>query len=96
MVHKIENGGNYGWSILGEGFHPFNPKRRHLDRADAAAKVQPPIVEYPHAPTRDRHDAGLSITGGFRCTAARKSPHLAGVYGVYGDYDSGWIWGLRL
>ncbi len=57
MVHKIENGGNYGWSIR-EGFHPFQPQRRQ--RPDAAAKIQPPIVEYPHAPTADRPDAGLS------------------------------------
>ena len=56
MVHQIENGGNYGWSIR-EGFHPFQPQRRQ--RPDAAAKIQPPIVEYPHAPTarppRQRH-----------------------------------------
>ena len=90
MVHKIENGGNYGWSIR-EGFHPFQPQRRQ--RPDAAAKVQPPIVEYPHAPSADRPDAGLSITGGF-VYRGKKVPALTGVY-VYGDYDSGRIWGLR-
>jgi glucose/arabinose dehydrogenase len=90
MVHKIENGGNYGWSIR-EGFHPFQPQRRQ--RPDAAAKVQPPIVEYPHAPSADRPDAGLSITGGF-VYRGKRIPALAGVY-VYGDYDSGRIWGLR-
>ena len=62
MVHRIENGGNYGWSIK-EAFHPFQPQRRQ--RPDAAAKIQPPIVEYPHAPTADRPDSGLSITGGY-------------------------------
>ena len=90
MVHRIENGGNYGWSIK-EGFHAFQPQRRQ--RPDAAAKIQPPIVEYPHAPTRDRHDAGLSITGGY-VYRGKKLPALAGVY-VYGDFDSGRIWGLR-
>jgi glucose/arabinose dehydrogenase len=90
MVHRIENGGNYGWSIR-EAFHPFQPQRRQ--RPDAAAKVQPPIVEYPHAPTADRPDSGLSITGGF-VYRGKKIPGLAGVY-VYGDYDSGRIWGLR-
>ena len=90
MVHRIENGGNYGWSIR-EGFHPFQPQRRQ--RPDAAAKVQPPIVEYPHAPTADRPDSGLSITGGF-VYRGKKIPALTGVY-VYGDYDSGRIWGLR-
>ena len=90
MVHKIENGGNYGWSIR-EGFHPFQPQRRQ--RPDAASKIQPPIVEYPHAPTNDRQDSGLSITGGY-VYRGKKLPALAGVY-VYGDFDSGRIWGLR-
>ncbi len=90
MVHRIENGGNYGWSIR-EGFHAFQPQRRQ--RPDAAAKIQPPIVEYPHAPTAARPDSGLSITGGF-VYRGKKIPALAGVY-VYGDYDSGRIWGLR-
>jgi glucose/arabinose dehydrogenase len=90
MVHRIENGGNYGWSIR-EGFHPFQPQRRQ--RPDAAAKVQPPIVEYPHAPSANRPDSGLSITGGF-VYRGKKVPALTGVY-VYGDYESGRIWGLR-
>jgi glucose/arabinose dehydrogenase len=90
MVHKIENGGNYGWSIR-EAFHPFQPQRRQ--RQDAAAKIQPPIVEYPHAPSADRPDSGLSITGGF-VYRGKRIPALTGVY-VYGDYDSGRIWGLR-
>jgi len=90
MVHLIENGGNYGWSIK-EGFHPFQPYRRQ--RPDSAAKIQPPIVEYPHAPTRDRQDIGLSITGGY-VYRGKKIPQLVGVY-VYGDFESGRIWGLR-
>ncbi|MFI5457132.1 MAG: PQQ-dependent sugar dehydrogenase [Isosphaerales bacterium] len=90
MVHLIKNGGNYGWSIK-EGFHPFQPQRRQ--RPDSAGRIQPPIVEYPHAPTGDRHDSGLSITGGY-VYRGKKLPALAGVY-VYGDFDSGRIWGLR-
>ena len=90
MVHLIENGGNYGWSIR-EGFHPFQPQRRQ--RPDAATVIQPPIVEYPHAPTRDRRDSGLSITGGY-VYRGKKIPELVGIY-VYGDYESGRIWGLR-
>ena len=90
MVHRIENGGNYGWSIK-EAFHPFQPQRRQ--RPDSASKIAPPIVEYPHAPTRDRPDSGLSITGGY-VYRGKKLPALAGVY-VYGDFDSGRIWGLR-
>ena len=90
MVHRIENGGNYGWSIR-EGFHAFQPQRRQ--RPDRAAKIRPPIVEYPHGPTAGRKDHGLSITGGY-VYRGKRLPELAGVY-VYGDYDSGRIWGLR-
>ena len=73
------------------GFPCISPQRRQ--RSDAASKIQPPIVEYPHAPTADRPDSGLSITGGF-VYRGKKLPSLDGVY-VYGDYDSGRIWGLR-
>ncbi len=90
MVHRIENGGNYGWSIR-EAFHPFQPHRRQ--RPDPASPIRPPIVEYPHSPTPDRPDSGLSITGGY-VYRGKKLPELVGVY-VYGDYDSGRIWGLR-
>ena len=90
MVHRIENGGNYGWSIR-EGFHAFQPQRRQ--RPDRAARIRPPIVEYPHGPTSDRKDHGLSITGGY-VYRGKRLPELAGIY-VYGDYDSGRIWGLR-
>jgi glucose/arabinose dehydrogenase len=90
MVHRIENGGNYGWSIK-EAFHPFQPQRRQ--RPDPASPIQPPIVEYPHAPSRERPDSGLSITGGY-VYRGKKIPELVGVY-VYGDFDSGRIWGLR-
>ena len=90
MVHRIENGGNYGWSIM-EGLHRFHPEKRQ--RPDRGSPIQPPIVEYPHAPTRDRPDSGLSITGGY-VYRGKRIPELWGVY-VYGDFDSGRIWGLR-
>jgi glucose/arabinose dehydrogenase len=90
MVHRIENGGNYGWSIK-EAFHPFQPQRRQ--RPDPASPIRPPIVEYPHAPTSDRPDSGLSITGGY-VYRGKKIPGLVGVY-LYGDFETGRIWGLR-
>ena len=89
-VHLIKNGGNYGWSIK-EGFHPFEPQRRQ--KPDPAAKISLPIVEYPHAPTKDRKDDGKSITGGY-VYRGKALPALEGVY-VYGDFDTGRIWGLR-
>ena len=90
MVHRIENGGNYGWSIR-EGFHAFQPERRQ--RADRGSPVKEPIVEYPHVPTSDRPDHGLSITGGY-VYRGKKIPDLVGVY-IYGDFETGRVWGLR-
>jgi glucose/arabinose dehydrogenase len=90
IVHIIRNGGNYGWSIK-EGFHPFQPQRRQ--KPDPAAKISLPIAEYPHAPTKDRKDDGKSITGGY-VYRGKALPELSGVY-VYGDFDTGRIWGLR-
>ena len=91
MVHVIENGGNYGWSIK-EGFHAFRPRQRK----DPASPLSPPLAEYPHGPNQagsGRMDDGKSITGGY-VYRGRDLPELAGIY-VYGDYDTGRIWGLR-
>lgn len=90
MVHLIKNGGNYGWSIK-EAFHPFLPQRRI--KADPASPITPPLVEYPHKPTSERPDDGKSITGGY-VYRGKALKDLVGVY-VYGDFDTGRIWGLR-
>ena len=91
MVHIVENGGNYGWSI-NEAFHPFYKSRQP---ANKASKISKPIVEYPHSKNDDpnRTDYGQSITGGYvyRGTAL---PDLVGTY-VYGDFQTGRIWGVR-
>ena len=74
MVHRIENGGNYGWSIR-EGFHPFQPERRQRPdprRPDPAADRR--IPPRAHA---DRPDSGLSITGGY-VYRGKKIPELVG------------------
>lgn len=91
MVHRIQNGGNYGWSIK-EAFHDFKPRQK----ADPASPITPPIVEYPHAPNLDdsgRLDDGKSITGGYVYRGERL-PELEGIY-VYADFETGRIWGLR-
>ena len=92
MVHIIQNGGNYGWSIY-ESFHPFKPSKK----PDPASPISKPIVEYPHAVdpsyNPDRKDVGQSITGGY-VYRGKALPELNGVY-VYGDYQSGRIWGVK-
>jgi putative heme-binding domain-containing protein len=91
IVHIIENGGNYGWSIM-EGFKTFRPRQRR----DPASPISRPLVVHPHSPNQagsDRVDDGKSITGGF-VYRGRDLPELAGIY-VYGDYLTGRIWGLR-
>jgi glucose/arabinose dehydrogenase len=89
-VDIVVNGGNYGWSVR-EGFHPF-PRRQK--KAVRRADLIDPVVEYPHAPNRQRRDDGKSITGGY-VYRGNALPDLRGVY-VYGDFDTGRIWGCRV
>jgi glucose/arabinose dehydrogenase len=90
MVHLIENGGNYGWSI-NEAFHPFRPKQK----VDKASPISKPLAEYPHDLNlaKGRTDIGRSITGGY-VYRGKAVPALDGVY-LYGDFETGRIWGLR-
>ncbi|MDA1212154.1 MAG: PQQ-dependent sugar dehydrogenase [Planctomycetota bacterium] len=80
MVYIIEKGGNYGWGVM-EGKHPFRP-----ERPKGPTPFIPPIVEHPHSDFR-------SITGGF-VYHGKRMPELEGTY-IYGDYDTGRIWGLN-
>jgi len=79
-IHIVVPGGNYGWSVQ-EGSHPFRPERKM-----GPSPIIPPIVEHPHVDFR-------SITGGFVYEGSRL-PELRGMY-IYGDYDTGRVWGLR-
>ncbi len=94
MVHIIQNGGNYGWNIW-EANHKFGPGRK--TKVDPASPISKPIAEYPHGVdpryNPDRKDVGQSITGGY-VYRGKALPPLAGVY-VYGDYQTGRIWGVR-
>ncbi len=80
-VLKIEKGGNYGWSVT-EGTHPFRPERKK-----GPTPILEPVVEHPHSDFR-------SLTGGY-VYRGKRLPELAGTY-VYGDFDTGRVWGLRL
>ncbi len=88
-VDIITNGGNYGWSVR-EGQHNFPRKQKVAVRKD---EIIEPIFDYPHAQSDDRKDDGKSITGGF-VYHGKSAPGLEGAY-IFGDFDSGRIWGLR-
>jgi uncharacterized repeat protein (TIGR03806 family) len=80
MVDKVQRGGNYGWSVV-EGPQPVHVEgRRGPTPILAATKVHP-------------HSEAASITGGYVYHGTRLS-ELSGAY-IYGDYQTGLVWGLR-
>lgn len=77
MIHKIEKGGNCGWSVREAGqtvnsHHKLGP-----------TPIRPPTIEYSHAD-------GASVTGGY-VYRGRKFPELQGRY-VFGDWMTRRIW----
>ena len=80
MIWRIDKAGNYGWSVS-EGGHDFYPLRRR-----GPTPILPPLAVHHHTESR-------SITGGV-VYRGDELPELAGAY-IYGDYDTGKIWGLR-
>ena len=79
MVHRIEKGGNYGWSVM-EGPMPTNPYQD-----TGPSPISHPVASYDHF-------SGASITGGYFVSSDRL-PDLHGSY-VYGDYVTGKVWAL--
>ena len=80
LVFLVERGGNYGWSIR-EGRQNVRPEGR-----PGPTPIVPPVVDHPHS-------EAASITGGYVYRGKRLAD-LAGTY-VYGDYQSGKVWGLK-
>jgi putative heme-binding domain-containing protein len=80
MIYRVERGGNYGWPIM-EGPQAALPESKR-----GPAPISPPVVSHPHS-------EAASITGGFVYHGSQL-PELQGVY-VYGDFQSGKIWGLK-
>ena len=80
LVDRVVKGGNYGWSIV-EGRQPVHPEGRK-----GPTPILPPTAEHPHS-------EAASITGGYVYRGERLRD-LIGVY-VYGDFQSGKLWGLR-
>jgi putative heme-binding domain-containing protein len=80
MIHRIDRGANYGWSIL-EGSQNVKPvSGLHGIPATKA------IIEHDHVGAR-------SITGGFFWNSPR-IPELVGAY-IYGDWMTGKVWSLK-
>jgi uncharacterized repeat protein (TIGR03806 family) len=80
LVYNVKRGGNYGWSIM-EGPQPV-----HVEGPRGPTPILPPLKAHPHS-------EAASITGGYVYHGSRL-PELRGAY-IYGDYQTGIIWGLR-
>jgi putative heme-binding domain-containing protein len=80
MVHRIEKGGNYGWSIV-EGRQPTKP-----DQKQGPTPIRPPMIELPHT-------IACSVTGGY-VYRGKKFPELVGAY-LFGDWETRRMWAAR-
>ncbi|MEZ6129889.1 MAG: PQQ-dependent sugar dehydrogenase [Planctomycetaceae bacterium] len=80
MIYRVERGGNYGWPIM-EGPQPALPESQR-----GPTPILPPVVSHPHS-------EAASVTGGYVYHGTRL-PELQNVY-IYGDYQSGIVWGLK-
>jgi len=79
-IDIVERGKNYGWNIM-EGMLCFKPEKNCNQKGLAL-----PILDYPQS-------QGYSVIGGY-VYRGKLIQELKGVY-VYGDYGSGFIWGLK-
>lgn len=80
MVHKIERGGNYGWSIV-EGRQPVN-----TSMPQGPTPIRPPVIEI-------NHTDGASVTGGYVYRGSR-FPELVGQY-IFGDWETRRVWAAK-
>ena len=80
MLYRVEKGGNYGWAVM-EGPQPVNPQWSR-----GPTPILPPTVQHGHSESS-------SITEGFTYYGSQL-PGLSGTH-IYGDYDTGKIWGFR-
>ena len=79
LVHRIEKGGNYGWSAM-EGPQPVNASQL------GPTPIIPALLALPHT-------LGASVTGGY-VYRGRKFPELQGSY-VFGDWETRRLWAAR-
>jgi putative heme-binding domain-containing protein len=78
-VHRVEKGGNYGWSAM-EGPQPIKPEKV------GPTPIIPALIELPHT-------ISCSVTGG-RVYRGKKFPELRGAY-VFGDWETRRLWAAR-
>jgi len=81
MIHRVERGGNYGWSVTEGGRQEVRP-----NRARGPTPILPPAVVHSH-------EEAASITGG-EVYYGTRFPELQGAY-IYGDWQLGTFWALR-
>lgn len=79
MVHRVERGGNYGWSAM-EGPQPIKSDQV------GPTPVQPALIELPHT-------IACSVSGGL-VYRGEKFPELRGAY-VFGDWETRRLWAAR-
>jgi putative heme-binding domain-containing protein len=79
MVHRVEKGGNYGWSAR-EASQPIKPGQ------PAPSPIHPALIELPHT-------IACSVTGGL-VYRGQKFPELRGAY-VFGDWETRRLWAAR-
>ncbi len=80
MVHRVEKGGNYGWSAM-EGPQPIKPNKI------GPTAIRPALIELPHT-------IACSITGGV-VYRGKRFPELVGSY-VFGDWETRKLWAARI
>jgi len=78
-VHRIQKGGNYGWSAM-EASQPLKPDKI------GPTPILPPLIELSHS-------IACSITGGLVYHGA-KFPELRGAY-LFGDWETRRLWAAR-
>src|SRR5262245_25884606 len=78
-VHRVEKGGNYGWSAM-EGPQPIKPQKV------GPTPIRPALIELPHT-------ISCSVTGG-RVYRGKKFAELRGAY-VFGDWETRRLWAAR-
>ena len=80
LLDRVERGGNYGWGVM-EGNQLTNPEWPR-----GPTPILPPTIDHPHSESSSITD-GLTYYG-------KRLPNLYGTH-IYGDYDTGKLWGFR-